>query len=71
MFRLCLLLQNASHLLHPQGSVQHPRPFITLSLTFHQATGHLHTHAEHGLGHFNMLTLQKYLGVFREIQGYQ
>jgi hypothetical protein len=51
--------------------VKDARPFITLEIAFDQATGHLHTDAEHGLGHFHMLALQERLGILGEIQGYQ
>jgi len=52
-------------------SVQNPRPFISLEVTFDQLTCHLHTNAEHGFGHFYMLPLKKCLGIFGEIQGNQ
>ena len=40
-------------------------------LAFNQLAGHLHTHAEHGLGYLDVLALQERLGIFRKIQGYQ
>ena len=51
--------------------MQYAWPFVALKLAIHQTAGHLHTHTQHGLGHFNMLPLQERLGIFREIQGYQ
>lgn len=51
--------------------MKNARPFVTVQLTFHQAPCHLHAYAEHGLGHFHMLSLQKYLGILGKIQGYQ
>lgn len=47
------------------------RPLFTLEVTLDKATGHLHANAEHGLGHFYVLSLQECLGVLGEIQGYQ
>ena len=54
-----------------RGSVKDSWPFITLEIALYQATGHLHTDTEHGLGHFHMLSLQECLGILGEIQGYQ
>ncbi len=51
--------------------MKNPWPLVTLEVTLDQLAGHLHTHTEHGLGHFHMLSLQKCLGILGEIQGYQ
>lgn len=52
--------------------MQYARSFVfPFNLAFHQATRHLYTNAEHGLGYFDVLTLQERLGVFGEVQGYQ
>lgn len=53
------------------ASVKDARPFFTLEVTLDEATGHLHADAEHGLGHFHMLSLQECLGILGEIQGHQ
>ena len=47
------------------------RPFVTLEITFYQTPSHLYADAKHGLGYFNVLALQEYLGILGEIQGYQ
>lgn len=51
--------------------MQDARPFVSLDFAFYQFASHLHADAEHGLCHFNVLTLQESLGVLGEIQGYQ
>jgi len=51
--------------------MQDARAFFFLQLAFHHLARHLHAHAEHGLGDFNMLSLQESLGVFREVQGHE
>lgn len=54
-----------------RGSMKDARPLFTLEVALNQATGHLHANAEHGLGHFHMLSLQECLGILGEIQGHQ
>lgn len=51
--------------------MQNARAFFLLQLAFYQATCHLHTDTQHCLGHFDMLTLQKDLGVLGKIQNDQ
>jgi len=51
--------------------MQNARPFVTLKIALNQATSHLHTHTQHGLGHFDMLALQERFCVLGEIQGHQ
>jgi len=51
--------------------VKDARPLFSLEVAFNQAAGHLHTNAEHGLGHFHMLSLQECLVILGKIQGYQ
>jgi hypothetical protein len=51
--------------------MQNAGAFVAISLAFHQFASHLHADAEHGLGHFDVLTLQENLGIFRERQGDQ
>ncbi|MDF2488593.1 MAG: hypothetical protein K0S77_1215 [Pseudomonas sp.] len=51
--------------------MQNARSFVAFKLAFGETAGHLDTHAEHGLGHFHVLPLQKRLGILGEIQGYQ
>ena len=51
--------------------MQNARSFVAFKLAFGETPSHLHTHAEHGLGHFHMLSLQKHLGILGEIQGHQ
>ena len=48
--------------------MQNPRPFFLLKVVFRQATGHLHTDIEHGLGHLDVLALQESLSLMGEIE---
>ncbi len=49
--------------------MQNAWAFVSLQITFDQTPCHLYANAEHGLGDFDMLSLQKDLGIFREAQG--
>ena len=49
------------------ASMQNPRPFFLLKVVFRQTAGHLHTDIEHGLGHFDMLSLKVGIGTFFEL----
>jgi len=51
--------------------VKNARAVFFLGLAFCQATGHLHTNAQHGFCHFHVLALQEYLGVLGKIQDNQ
>ncbi|ERO61195.1 hypothetical protein P308_10235 [Pseudomonas piscis] len=54
-----------------RASVKNPRSLFLLDFALDQATGHLYADAQHGLGHFHMLALQKGLGILGEIQSHQ
>jgi hypothetical protein len=45
--------------------------FFLFEITFGQAASHLYAYAEHGLGHFNVLTLHERFGVFGKIESHQ
>ncbi len=51
--------------------MKNPRPLFLIKLAFNHSTSHLHANAEHRLGNFNVLALQKCLGILGEIQSHQ
>jgi hypothetical protein len=54
-----------------RASMKNPRTLILVEFAFNQATCHLNTHAQHRLGDFHVLPLQKRFGVLGEIQSNQ
>ncbi len=51
--------------------MKNPRPIFLIKLAFNHTTGHLHADAQHRLGNFNVLALQKCLGILGEIKSHQ
>jgi hypothetical protein len=51
--------------------MKNPRRLVCIEIAFNQASGHLNADAQHRLGDFHVLTLQKRFGILGEIQSNQ
>ncbi|ANI55654.1 hypothetical protein PDR5_39240 [Pseudomonas sp. DR 5-09] len=51
--------------------MKNPRPLIFIEFAFNHTPRHLHANAQHRFGNFNVLALQKRLGILGEIQSHQ